>query len=214
MDTEEYISGHITPEDEYLHALYRTTNIRLVRPHMVSGHIEGTLLTVLVSMLRPRNVLEIGTFTGYSAIAMSYGLNDGGHIYTFDVNDELEDFTRSWIENSRESGKITYIVGDVLEELPRMAESGLRFDLAFIDGDKRQYTEYYRLCKRYLSPGGCIFADNTLWGGHVADPAYDRDAQTLGIRAFNDLVAVDTECIKAIIPVRDGLTLIHMKGRQ
>ena len=214
MDLETYISRHIDPEDEYLYRLYRATNIHLVRPHMVSGHVEGVLLRMLVRMLRPRNILEIGTFTGYSAIAMSYGLDGDGHIYTYDVNDELEDFARGWIENSREGHRITYTIGNVLEVLPPVADgTGLRFDLAFIDGDKRQYPEYYRLCKRSLSPGGYILADNTLWDGHVIDHAYDRDAQTLGIRAFNDLVAADTECEKVIIPMRDGITLIHLKDK-
>lgn len=214
MDLETYISRHIDPEDEYLYRLYRATNIHLVRPHMVSGHVEGVLLRMLVRMLRPRNILEIGTFTGYSAIAMSYGLDGDGHIYTYDVNDELEDFARGWIENSREGHRITYTIGNVLEVLPPVADgTGLRFDLAFIDGDKRQYPEYYRLCKLYLSPGGYILADNTLWDGHVIDHAYDRDAQTLGIRAFNDLVAADTECEKVIIPMRDGITLIHLKDK-
>lgn len=214
MNLETYISRHIDPEDEYLYRLYRATNIHLVRPHMVSGHVEGVLLRMLVRMLRPRNILEIGTFTGYSAIAMSYGLDGDGHIYTYDVNDELEDFARGWIENSREGHRITYTIGNVLDVLPPVADgTGLRFDLAFIDGDKRQYPEYYRLCKHYLSPGGYILADNTLWDGHVIDHAYDRDAQTLGIRAFNDLVAADTECEKVIIPMRDGITLIHLKDK-
>lgn len=214
MDLETYISRHIDPEDEYLYRLYRATNIHLVRPHMVSGHVEGVLLRMLVRMLRPRNILEIGTFTGYSAIAMSYGLDGDGHIYTYDVNDELEDFARGWIKNSREGHRITYTIGNVLEVLPPVADgTGLRFDLAFIDGDKRQYPEYYRLCKRYLNTGGYILADNTLWDGHVIDHAYDRDAQTLGIRAFNDLVAADTECEKVIIPMRDGITLIHLKDK-
>lgn len=214
MDLDTYISRCTEPEDDYLHRLYRATNIHLVRSHMVSGHVEGTLLKMLVAMLRPKNILEIGTFTGYSAIAMSYGLGPEGHIHTFDVNDELEDFTRKWIENSRRGKQITYTIGNVLDILPRKAERGnLRFDLAFIDGDKRQYPEYYSLCKRYLSPGGYILADNTLWDGHVVDPAYDRDPQTRGIRAFNDIVAADEECEKVIIPMRDGITLIHLKNK-
>lgn len=214
MDLDTYISRCTEPEDDYLHRLYRATNIHLVRSHMVSGHVEGTLLKMLVEMLRPKNILEIGTFTGYSAIAMSYGLGAEGHIHTFDVNDELEDFTREWIENSRRGRQITYTIGNVLDILPRKAErENLRFDLAFIDGDKRQYPEYYRLCKQYLSPCGYILADNTLWDGHVVDSAYDRDPQTLGIRAFNDMVAADEECEKVIIPMRDGITLIHLKGK-
>ena len=176
MDLETYISRHIDPEDEYLYRLYRATNIHLVRPHMVSGHVEGVLLRMLVRMLRPRNILEIGTFTGYSAIAMSYGLDGDGHIYTYDVNDELEDFARGWIENSREGHRITYTIGNVLEVLPPVADgTGLRFDLAFIDGDKRTYIEAYEMALGVVRHGGFILADNTLWDGHVVDRAYDRD---------------------------------------
>ena len=162
MDLETYISRHIDPEDEYLYRLYRATNIHLVRPHMVSGHVEGVLLRMLVRMLHPRNILEIGTFTGYSAIAMSYGLDGDGHIYTYDVNDELEDFARGWIENSRRGHMITYTIGNVLEVLPPVADgTGLRFDLAFIDGDKREYPAYYRMLMgddggRRLVHGGSI----------------------------------------------------------
>ena len=217
MQLESYIESHSSAEDDYLYRLWRATNIHLVRPHMVSGHVEGLLLKMLVEMIRPVNVLEIGTFTGYSAIAMSYGLPRDGHIYTFDVNDELEDFARRWIDGSRRASDITYAIGDVLEILSDFAEKNgnLRFDLAFIDGNKRQYAEYYRLVEKFMSPGGYILADNTLWDGHVVDPAYDRDSQTLGIREFNDLLAEDETVEKVILPIRDGLTIVRKKvGRE
>lgn len=214
MPIESYIESRSSAEDDYLYRLWRATNIHLVRPHMVSGHVEGLLLKMLVEMIRPANVLEIGTFTGYSAISMSYGLPRHGRIYTFDVNEELEDFARRWIEGSRRASSITYTIGDVLEILPDFAEKNgnLHFDLAFIDGNKRQYAEYYTLVKKYLSPGGYILADNTLWDGHVIDPAYDRDSQTLGIRRFNDLLAEDETVEKVILPIRDGLTIVRKKA--
>lgn len=214
MPIESYIESRSSAEDDYLYRLWRATNIHLVRPHMVSGHVEGLLLKMLVEMIRPTNVLEIGTFTGYSAISMSYGLPSHGRIYTFDVNEELEDFARRWIEGSCRASSITYTIGDVLEILPDFAEKNgnLRFDLAFIDGNKRQYAEYYTLVKKYLSPGGYILADNTLWDGHVIDPEYDRDSQTLGIRRFNDLLAEDETVEKVILPIRDGLTIVRKKA--
>lgn len=209
MGIDEYIAAHSSTEDGYLHRLWRATNQCMVRPHMVSGHVEGLLLAMLVGMAKPRNVLEIGTFTGYSAIAMSYALPPGGRIYTFDVNDELEDFTRGWIDGSRRAADIVYTVGDALELAPAMArERGLRFDMAFLDGNKRQYVDYYKMARSLLSPGGYILADNTLWDGHVADSSYDRDSQTLGIREFNDFVAADAGVANVVVPVRDGLTII------
>lgn len=209
MGIDEYIAAHSSAEDEYLHRLWRETNQCIVRPHMVSGHVEGLLLAMLVEMAKPRSVLEIGTFTGYSAIAMSYALPPGGRIYTFDVNDELEDFTRGWIDGSRRAADIVYTVGDALVKAPALArERGLRFDMAFIDGNKRQYVDYYKMARSLLSPGGYILADNTLWDGHVTDSSYDRDSQTLGIREFNDFVAADAGVAKVVVPVRDGLTII------
>ena len=213
MELDSYIENHSTAEDDYLYRLWRATNLHLVRPHMVSGHVEGLLLKMLVEMIRPKNVLEIGTFTGYSAIAMSYGLPTDGRIFTFDINDELEDFTRKWIDGSRRARQIVYTIGDVAEILPDFcaAQGDLVFDLAFIDGNKRQYVEYYELVKKHMSPGGYILADNTLWDGHVVDTAYDRDSQTRGIREFNDHVAADKTAEKLILPIRDGLTIVRVE---
>jgi predicted O-methyltransferase YrrM len=175
---------------------------------MASGHLQGRLLKMLVEMIRPKRILEVGTFSGYSAISMAEGLDDGGRLYTFEINDEMEDFTRPWIEGSSVADKIEFIIGDALTEAPKL---GIEFDMAFIDGDKRTYCECYEMVLSILSPGGFILADNTLWDGHVADPAYDHDHQTQGIRQFNDHVAQDPRTEQVILPLRDGLTLIRKK---
>lgn len=209
---DAYIVKHITPEHDYLYRLYRQTNISLLRPRMASGHLQGELLKMLVTMVRPSWILEIGTYTGYSAMAMAAGLEEGGRILTFEINDEQEEFTRPWIENSPWADRIEFRIGDVLDELPRLLqERDITFDMAFIDGDKRQYVAYYELVLGCLRSGGYILADNTLWDGHVIDAAYDRDAQTLGIRRFNDYVAADERVEKVILPLRDGLTLIRKR---
>lgn len=201
-----YILSHSDAEPDYLYRLYRATNIHMLHGRMASGHLQGRLLKMLVEMIRPKNILEIGTFSGYSALCMAEGLEADGHLYTFEINDEQEDFTRPWIEQSAVADKITFIIGDAISEAPKL---GINFDLAFIDGDKRTYIETYEMVLGILRPGGFILADNTLWDGHVADPAYDRDHQTLGIRAFNDLVANDPRVERVILPLRDGLTLIR-----
>lgn len=209
---DHYISRHIDAEHEYLYRLYRQTNISLLQGRMASGHLQGQLLKMLVEMIRPRNVLEIGTYTGYSALSMASGLDEGGMLYTFEINDEMEDFTRPWIDNSPWADRVRFLVGDVVECLPQIATpEELQFDMVFIDGDKRQYVSYYDFILPYLSPRAYILADNTLWDGHVVDPTYDNDAQTLGIRAFNDKVAADSSVEKVILPLRDGLTLIRRR---
>lgn len=202
---EAYLLHHIDPEGDYLYRLWRASNVQLLNGRMASGHLQGRLLKMLVRMIRPRNILEVGTFSGYSAISMAEGLEGDGHLYTFEVNDELEDFTRPWIEGSSVADRITFIIGDAMTEAPRL---GVLFDMVFIDGDKRTYVETYEMALRLLTPGGFIIADNTLWDGHIIDPAYDHDAQTTGIRRFNDHVAADTRVEKVIVPVRDGLTVI------
>ena len=187
MTVDEYILSHIEPEPEYLYRLWRATNIYMLHGRMASGHLQGRLLKMLVQMIKPRNILEVGTFSGYSALCMAEGLEEGGKVYTFEINDEQEDFTRPWIEQSPVADKIAFIIGDAITEAPKL---GVTFDMAFVDGDKR---------------------DNTLWDGHVTDPAYDRDHQTQGIRRFNDHIAQDTRVEQVILPLRDGLTLIRKK---
>lgn len=199
---------HSEAEPEYLYRLWRATNVHTIHGRMASGHLQGRLLKMLVEMIRPKRILEVGTFSGYSAISMAEGLDDDGRLYTFEINDEIEDFTRPWIEGSSVADKIEFIIGDALTEAPKL---GIEFDMAFIDGDKRTYCECYEMVLSILSPGGFILADNTLWDGHVADPAYDHDHQTQGIRRFNDHVAQDPRTEQVIIPLRDGLTLIRKK---
>lgn len=208
QDLTQYIEAHTDKEHPYLYRLFRDTNIYLIRSHMASGHVQGVLLRMLVEMIRPKRILEIGTYTGYSALSMASGLEDGAMIDTYEINDEMEDFTRPRIENSPWGDKVRMIIGDVLKELN---DSDIRYDLVFIDGNKRQYLEYYDLSLRLLNKGGYIIADNTLWDGHVADLTYNHDPQTIGIRQFNDFVANDPRVEKVILPLRDGLTLIRVK---
>ncbi len=205
---DRYIESHIEPEGDYLYRLWRATNIHTIHGRMASGHIQGRLLRMLVKMARPKNVLEVGTFSGYSAICLAQGLPEDGKLYTFEINDEMEDFTRPWIEGSDVADKIDFRIGDAIQEAPKL---GITFDMAFIDGDKRHYVETYEMALGILRPGGFILADNTLWDGHVIDPAYDHDQQTQGIRAFNDLVAKDVRVETVILPIRDGLTLLRKR---
>jgi predicted O-methyltransferase YrrM len=175
-------------------------------------------------MIRPKNILEVGTFSGYSALCMAEGLanvnvngtrsdepranSDKGRLYTFEINDEQEDFTRPWIEGSPVGNKVEFIIGDAITEAPKL---GIMFDMAFIDGDKRTYQATYEMALSLVKPGGFILADNTLWDGHVVDSQYDRDPQTKGIETFNDYIAHDDRVEQVILPLRDGLTLIRIK---
>ena len=205
---DEYILRHIDEESDYLKALYRATHVKLLRPRMASGHLQGRLLKMFVQMIRPKQVLEIGTYSGYSALCLAEGLQEGALLHTFEINDEQEDFPRPWLENSPYSDKIRFYIGDALELVPRM---DIMFDLAFMDGNKRFYVEYYEMILKKLSSGGYILADNTLWDGHVLEKSSHPDAQTLGIMKFNDLVAADERVEKVILPLRDGLTIIRKK---
>ncbi len=207
-ELERYLLAHIDAEGDYLYRLYRATNIHTVHGRMASGHLQGRLLKMLVEMIRPKNVLEVGTFSGYSAICMAEGLGEDGRLYTFEINDEMEDFTRPWIENSAVASKIHFIIGDANVEAPKL---NVVFDMAFIDGDKRTYIETYETVLKLLRPGGFILADNTLWDGHVIDPHYQHDQQTQGIVHFNDFIAQDARVEKVILPIRDGLTIIRKK---
>lgn len=225
MELDDYILQHISPEHPHLYALYRATNTKLLRPRMASGHMQGQLLRMLCQMMQPERVLEIGTFSGYSALAMASGMPEGSHLYTFEINDEQEDFTRPWIESSPWADKVELIIGNVTELLPGLVRKVQKtensendekneqiFDLVFMDANKRDYCDYYHLVMPYLRPGGWIIADNTLWDGHVIDPAYAKDAQTRGILAFNDLMRQEAEAGHIelnILPIRDGLTLIR-----
>ncbi len=207
-ELDDYVAAHIDPEPDYLYRLYRATNIHLLHGRMASGHLQGRLLKMLVRMVRPKNILEVGTFSGYSAICLAEGLDEGGRVYTFEINDEQEDFTRPWIEGSAVADKIVFRIGDAIVEAPRL---GIVFDMAFIDGNKRTYIDTYEMVLSVLRPGGFVLADNTLWDGHVIDPSYAHDQQTQGIVSFNDYIAADARVEKVMLPLRDGLTLIRKK---
>ena len=204
----DYIAAHIDPEPPLLHRLWRWTQLHTTYPRMASGHLQGRLLRMLVALTGPRRVLELGTFCAYSTLCLAEALPEGGELHTVEVNDEQEDSARRWIAQSPRAACIHLHIGDALEVVPRL---GGEFDLVFIDADKRRYCDYYRLVLPLMPPGGCLLADNTLWDAHVTDPAR-HDAQTEGIRAFNDLVARDSSVEKVIIPLRDGLTIVR-KGR-
>lgn len=197
---------HSDAEGDYLYRLYRASNIHTLHGRMVSGALQGRILKMLVRMIRPERILEVGTFSGYSAICMAEGLSDKGHLWTFDINDEMEDFARQWIEQSPVKDRITFLVGDANTEAVKL---GLSFDLIFLDGDKRTYVQTYEQLFPLVRQGGFILADNTLWDGHVVDSDYNHDQQTLGIMSFNNHIKQDKRVEKVIVPLRDGLTLIH-----
>ena len=205
---EAYILQHMDEESDYLKALYRQTHVKLINPRMTSGHLQGRLLKMLVQMVRPQRVLEIGTFTGYSALCMAEGLEEGAMLHTYEIDDELEDFTRPWIEGSPHGHKVCFHIGNALDEVPHLGET---FDLVFMDGDKRQYMQYYEMVMQHTSPNAIILADNTLWDGHVVEKAYHGDRQTAAINEFNAYLAADQRVEKFILPLRDGLTMIRKK---
>ncbi len=208
MSLDEYILQHIDAEGDYLHSLWRDTQLRLSYGQMASGHLQGRVLKMLIQMAKPLNVLELGTFSGYATLCMAEGLSEDAEIHTFEVFDENEDFLRKWFEGSAYKDKIHLHIGDALQLVPQMQQ---RWDFAFIDADKREYVAYYEMLLPLMSPGGFIVADNTLWYGHVLEHPKDSDMQTRGVQDFNELVAKDSRVEKVILPLRDGLTIIRVK---
>ncbi|MDE6794664.1 MAG: O-methyltransferase [Muribaculaceae bacterium] len=206
MTLDEYIEAHIDREPDYLYKIDRLTNLRLLNGRMCSGHLQGRLLKMLTSMIAPKRVLELGTFSGYSALCIAEALSDDARLDTIEVDDELEDFIRENLASSPHGHKVCLHIGDATEIMRQWTES--EFDLIFIDADKRQYDDYYAAALPLLRPGGYIIADNTLWDGHVTE-INPRSSQTLGIMRFNDMVASDPRVEKVIIPLRDGLTIIR-----
>lgn len=205
---EEYISAHIEVESTLLRELFRETNLKVLNPRMASGHIQGRLLKMLVTMIRPQLVLEVGTFTGYATLCIAEGLSDGGVIHTVEIDDELEVFIRKWIGKAPFHDRIRLHIGDALKVVPQLE---LMFDMIFLDGEKTEYPNYYTLLMKYLKPGGYMIADNTLWNGHVVDSNYEFDSQTSAVKRFNDMAAADELVEVAMIPIRDGLTIIRKK---
>jgi predicted O-methyltransferase YrrM len=204
---ESYIQDHSTPEDPVLEDLYRQTHVRFVNPNMVSGHMQGKLLEMISMMIRPDNILEIGTFTGYSAICLAKGLKQGGRLYTIECNDELQHFSCEYIRKAGLTSSIMQLTGRAQDIIPGIE---VRFDLVFIDGDKREYVSYYKLVREKVRSGGFILADNVLWGGKVSDRNI-KDPQAKGIIAFNDHIREDDTVEKLILPLRDGLMIIRKK---
>ena len=210
---EKYVHEFSEPEEELLHELDRETNLRAVAPRMLSGHIQGRLLEMLVQMMRPRRVLEIGTFTGYSALSMAAGLDEGAELHTVEVDDEQEEFIRSYFARSPHGDKITLHIGSALEIAPKLGE----FDMVFIDGDKREYPAYYRMLmgddggRRLVHGGSVLIADNILWSGKVVQPIAHNDRHTQALVEFNRMVIEDPRVENVIVPLRDGLNLIRIK---
>jgi len=205
---EQYIEEFSTPEDPVLEDLYRQTHIRFVNPNMVSGHVQGKLLELISLMINPESILEIGTFTGYSAICLARGLRPGGKLITIELNDELTAFSQSFFDRAGVASKITQLTGKAQDIIPAL---DLAFDLVFIDGDKREYIDYYRLIIGKVKPGGFILADNVFWGGKVFEPG-TNDPQAMGIINFNEMIRQETIIDNVIIPLRDGLMLIRKKA--
>lgn len=206
-DLERYILENITPEDPVLEELYRQTHLRFVNPNMVSGHIQGRILEMISKMVNPEKILEIGTFTGYSAICLSKGLRPGGRLVTIEINDEFAEFAHFYFCKAGVESKITQLTGNALEIIPGLNQI---FDLIFIDGDKREYFEYFKKIFEKVKPGGFILADNVFWGGKAAEKN-TRDPQAMGIIKFNESIIKDSRVENIILPIRDGLMIIRKK---
>ncbi len=208
IDLEKYILEHIDTEDELLYELNRKTHIHILQPRMLSGHLQGQILKMFCQMIQPKNILEIGTFTGYSCICMAQTLPNDGFIDTIDIDDEMEPFAQSFFNRSGLAHKIKMHLGDALDIMPTLNK---QYDLIFIDGDKRQYPTYYEQAKEILRPGGFILADNILWDGKVIEPIARNDTYTQRILEFNQMVKEDKAVEKVIFPFRDGIFVIRKK---
>ena len=206
----QYIKSHTTPEDSLLTQVERDTHQHVLAPRMVSGHIQGAVLQMLSMMIRPKRILEIGTFTGYSALCLARGLDKDGILHTIEIDDELEYIYAKYFAQSTYAQNIKYHIGDAREIITTLNET---FDLVFLDGDKRQYTEYYNILmdNNLVKSGGYIFADNVLWSGKVVETVKSSDKQTLNILEFNDLIMKDERVENVILPIRDGMNIIRVK---
>lgn len=211
---ERYIREHTAPEEALLQELDRETHRRMVAPRMLSGHLQGKLLTMIVRLMRPQRVLEIGTFTGYSALSLAAGLEAGGRLDTIEIDDELEALAQSYFDRSEHGAKIRLHIGSALEIAPRL---GTCYDLVFIDGDKREYPAYYRMLMGddggapLVHSGSLLVADNILWSGKVVEPVAHNDRHTQALLAFNRMAVEDPRVENVIVPIRDGLNLIRVK---
>jgi caffeoyl-CoA O-methyltransferase len=204
-----YAELNSSREPEVLAALNRDTHLRMLHPRMLTGHLQGRLLSMISHMINPAFVLEIGTFTGYSALCLAEGLAPDGQLHTIEINPEFEENIRDWFRRAGADGRITLHIGDATT-LIRALTATVPFNLVFLDADKENYPVYYKLLREHLRPGSFILADNVLWDGKVIDPAEPSDRETKGIMQFNQLVAEDSGVEKMMLPIRDGLTLIRI----
>lgn len=208
---DKYIREHSTPQSEALAWLEKQTNIRTNYPRMLSGAVQGKFLTMLVQMTGAKSVLEIGCFTGYSAICLAYGLGENGHVDTLEINDELEDLILEGWEKAGLSDKIDLHIGDAKQTIKTLTDNGKTFDFVYIDANKREYCEYYDLLIDYITPGGVILVDDVMLGGKVYEEKVSVDKQTQGLVAFNDMIINDPRVEVVILPIRDGLSIIRKK---
>ena len=208
MTIEEYILNHIDEEPAYLAAINRNTWVRQMNPRMCSGHLQGRVLSMIARMIQPQQILEVGTFTGYSALCFAEALSENGCVDTIEMDDELEDFIRDNCRNSPYENKINLYIGDALEIIPSLEKM---YDLVFLDTEKSQYTRYYDAVFPKVKNGGYILADNTIWDGKVTQNVLSNDLKTREIIRFNDLIKADSRVEKVILPLRDGLTIIRKK---
>lgn len=211
MDLNTYLTNFSQEQDPVLQWLQKQTNLRTNHARMLCGPVEGKLMEMLSGMIQPKNILEIGAFTGYSAICLARGLKEGGMLDSLELNDELEDLILQAHERAGLSDKITLHIGDAKQTLKDLKEQGKMYDLVFIDANKREYPAYYELVFDMVRPGGYILADNVLWDGKVYQDNVPQDAQTQGIFRFNEIVKEDPRVENVIIPLRDGMNLIRKK---
>ena len=207
-NAEDYILDHISPEPDYLARLYRHTHLTHLYPRMCSGHLQGRMLAMLVAMIKPRRVLELGTFTGYSALCLAENLPEEGEVHTVEIDDEMEQELTGLFATTPGGERVTLHIGDALDLIPKLPHQ--QWDLVYIDANKRDYIKYLELLLPRLSKGSFIIADNTLWDGKVFDTVKNHDSQTLGLDAFNSYVAAHPRLSSVILPIRDGLTLIKV----
>ena len=203
---DQYISAHTQAENELLQKLNRETHAKVLLPRMLSGHVQGKILEMISKMINPNYILEIGTYTGYSALCLATGLTEKGKLHTIEINDELETFARSFFEKSEFANKIDFRIGDALEIIPNLKNN---IDLVFIDADKRNYLAYYEAVISKVKKGGFILADNVLWGNKVIEKIKDNDLYTKGIIEFNKFVHKDKRVENVILPIRDGIMILR-----
>lgn len=205
---DQYVCAHSENEPEILADLNRRTHVSIIQPRMLSGHYQGRVLSMLSHMIQPENVLEIGTYTGYSALCFAEGLKEKGHLTTIDVNEELEDFVAAYIEKAGMGDRITQMIGDAIDIIPTLDE---QFDIVFIDADKKNYCKYYDLVFDKVKPGGYIIADNVLWSGKVLEDYDSLDRETKIIMDYNQKVHEDDRVQEVLFPIRDGLMIARKK---